>query len=128
MMTPAPDGCHVPIPSMVAEIGPGASDVSSVSHVSPRSGDRCFVNVNTAAGRPDRHQAQTVPSETLPRRVVEPVDGLGQPFQLLMTGTRGRLLDRDAVGDCSHRAEPRGRTVGALRPVPHSREAEAQDN
>ena len=45
-----------------------------------------------------------------------------------MTGTREAVLHRDAVGDRPHRAEPRGLTVGALRPVPHSREAEDQDH
>ena len=69
-------------------------------------------------GRPDRPQTQTVPSETLPRRVVEPVDGLGQPLQLVPRPP-GEAVSTVTPSAIARIARSRAaRAVGALRPVP----------
>ena len=53
----------MPNPGTVAEIGPGAIDVNSTIHRKPSAGDRSLDKVKRAAGRPELHQTQTVPSE-----------------------------------------------------------------
>ena len=79
---PGPDGCHLPIPSMVAEIGPGASDVISVEPTGGLRGGRCFVILSPGRrADPTGTRAQTVPSSDMSRRVREPVDRLGEPLE-----------------------------------------------